>query len=215
MSERLAPDAPSAPAVQGAHPAPGAPGAQVRRRRHVARWTAAGLLVLLVVVSVVLATRPSFEATRANSPLDGKRAPAFSAMSFEGRRVSLAQYRGHYVFVNFFASWCGPCQQEAPDLVKFQFDQSRLPDGAAVVSIDFTDTNSGARRFIATYGTTWPSLQDPGGTIAFDYGVESPPTTFLITPSGMVFGDLVGPVTAGNLTSMLAEARAFAAGHGA
>ena len=69
-------------------------------------------------------------------------------------------------------------------------------NGATLVSIDFSDTNSGARQFIATYGPSWPSLQDPGGSIAYDYGVGSPPTTFLVTPQGRVFSDLVGPVTA-------------------
>jgi cytochrome c biogenesis protein CcmG/thiol:disulfide interchange protein DsbE len=183
-------------------------------RRHRARWIAATLAVALVVVSVVLATRPSFQATRAQSPLDGKPAPAFSGASFEGPRVALSEYRGRYVFLNFFASWCQPCQQEAPELVKFEFDQSRVPNGAAVVSVDFTDTDAGARRFLATYGTRWPSLQDPNGTIAFDYGVEAPPTTFLITPDGTVFGDLVGPVTSADLRAMLVQARSAASAHG-
>jgi peroxiredoxin len=166
------------------------------------------VVVALVAVSVVLATRPSEQATQADSPLLGKRAPAFTATSFEGHRVSLAQYRGRYVFLNFFASWCAPCQQEAPNLEQFAFGQSRSADGAALVSIDFSDTNAGARRFLTTYGPTWPSLQDPGGAIAYDYGVESPPTTFLVSPAGNVVGDLIGPVTVANLKNMLAQARA-------
>jgi cytochrome c biogenesis protein CcmG/thiol:disulfide interchange protein DsbE len=186
--------------------------AGTRRRRYAIRWIAAVVLVALVVVSVVLATRPSQQATQGNTPLIGKVAPGFTATSFEGDAVSLTQYRGRYVFLNFFASWCGPCQQEAPDLVKFAFEQSRQADGAAVVSVDFTDTNDGARSFIATYGTTWPSLQDPNGSIAYDYGVESPPTTFLITPKGVVFNDLLGPVTDANLTAMLQAARSQSGG---
>jgi peroxiredoxin len=179
-----------------------------RRRRHVIRWIAAVVLAALLAVSLVLATRPSQQATQGNTPLIGKVAPGFTATALEGGKVSLSQYRGRYVFLNFFASWCGPCQQEAPDLVQFAFEQSRLPGGAAVLSVDFTDTDSGARQFISTYGTTWPSLQDPTGSIAYDYGVESPPTTFLITPTGMVFNDLLGPVTVANLTAMLRAAQA-------
>ncbi|HEY3941865.1 MAG TPA: TlpA disulfide reductase family protein [Acidimicrobiales bacterium] len=177
------------------------------RARHLVRWVGAAVGVVLVVVAVVLATRPPEQAAQANSRLVGQRAPAISATSFNGSRVTLGQFRGRYVFVNFFASWCGPCQQEAPALVAFAFAQSRLAGGAALVSVDFADTASGARRFLATYGPTWPSLTDPGGTIAYDYGVSSPPTTFLITPSGKVFSELVGPVTAAQLTSQLASAR--------
>ena len=170
----------------------------------------AGVGVALVLVAVVLATRPPEQATQANSPLIGQIAPAFSATAFTGTQVTLDQYRGRYVFVNFFASWCGPCQQEAPNLVVFAFDQSRSADGAALLSVDFSDTSSGARQFIATYGPTWPSLEDPGGTIANAYGVSSPPTTFLVTPKGRIFSMLVGPVTAGELTAQLAGARAAA-----
>jgi cytochrome c biogenesis protein CcmG/thiol:disulfide interchange protein DsbE len=178
--------------------------------RHWARWVGIGVGVVLVVTAVVVATRPSVQASPADSPLVGRAAPGFSATSFSGARVTLDQYRGRYLFVNFFASWCGPCQQEAPHLVTFAFEQSRSADGAALVSVDFSDTTNGARQFIATYGPTWPSLEDPGGTIAYDYGVSSPPTTFLVTPTGKIFSMLVGPVTAGQLTSELAQARAAA-----
>jgi peroxiredoxin len=171
------------------------------------------VLAALLAVSLVLATRSSQQATQGNTPLVGKVAPGFTATALEGGgTVTLSQYRGRYVFLNFFASWCGPCQQEAPDLVQFAFEQSRLPGGAAVLSVDFTDTNAGARGFISTYGTTWPSLQDPNGSIAYDYGVESPPTTFLITPKGTVFNDLLGPVTVANLTAMLRAAHAQSGG---
>jgi cytochrome c biogenesis protein CcmG/thiol:disulfide interchange protein DsbE len=176
----------------------------------VTRWIAVAVVVALVAVSVVLATRPSVQATQADSPLLGNAAPAFSATSFEGGHVSLSQFRGRYVFLNFFASWCAPCQQEAPNLEQFAFAQSRSKGGAALVSIDFSDTNAGARRFLATYGPTWPSLEDPGGTIAYDYGVESPPTTFLVSPAGKVVGDLIGPVSVANLDNLLGQARAAA-----
>jgi len=194
-------------------PPPDTPGSRRPPRRR-ARWIGGTIIVVLIVVSIVLATRPAIEATQIASPLDGRVAPSFSAASFSGSQVSLAQYRGRYVFVNFFASWCGPCQQEAPSLVAFNFQQSQQRRGAVLLSVDYSDTYSGAEQFIATYGTTWPSLKDPGGTIAYDYGVTSPPITFLVTPTGRVEGAQTGPLTAAQLTSWLAQARAAAAGHG-
>ncbi len=101
-----------------------------RRRGHLARWLAGAVLLVLVVVGIVLATRTPQEATQVQSPLLGQSAPAFTGTNLtSGAPVSLHSLRGHYVFVNFFASWCVPCQEEAPDLSRFYYQQNHATDG--------------------------------------------------------------------------------------
>jgi peroxiredoxin len=178
-----------------------------RRKRHTARWVTGGLLVVLVAVSIVLATRPLEQATVVQSPLDGARAPAISATTFSGAHVSLSSLRGRYVFVNFFASWCPPCQTEEPNLVAFNFEQQRVADGAALVSVDIEDSVSAGRQFVEQWGAKWPSVPDHAGTIANAYGVGSPPMTFLINPRGRVVTAYAGPASLSQLQGMLASAR--------
>ncbi len=180
-----------------------------RRRRHPTRWVAGAVLVVLVVVGVVLATRTPQEATAVSSPLLGRAAPAFAGTDLTtGAPVSLAGLRGHYVVVNFFASWCTPCQQEAPDLSRFHYVQSHSAGGADMVSIVFHDSNASARGFLRTNGDLWPAIGDPGGTIADHYGVTGPPTTFVIDPAGRVTAMLQGPATQQNLDAALKSAQA-------
>ncbi|HTX63099.1 MAG TPA: TlpA disulfide reductase family protein [Acidimicrobiales bacterium] len=187
---------------------PGTPVEPAPSRRHVTRWVAAAVLLVLVAVAIVAATRPSIQATEAESPLVGHRAPALTGTTLDGARFSLAGERGHYVYVNFFASWCTPCQQEEPALEDFAFRQSRDgSSGARMVSVVFNDTVSDARRFVADWGIRWPVVADSGGAIANRYGVGSPPMTFLVDPSGSVVGTWLGPVTAAQLGQMLTAAR--------
>jgi len=186
-----------------------------RRRRHPTRWIAGAVLVALVVVGIVLATRTSQEATAVQSPLLGRTAPALSGTDLSsGAPVSLEALRGHYVLVNFFASWCGPCQQEAPDLSRFHYQQAHISDGADMVSVVFHDTTSTARAFLRSNGDLWPAVSDPGGVIAEHYGVTAPPTTFVIDPSGRVAAVLVGPATQANLNASLKAAHAVPSGSG-
>jgi len=110
--------------------------------------------------------------------------------------------------VNFFASWCIPCQQETPDLLTFDYEQRDAIDGARLISVVFHDETSAARQFLVAQGATWPAINDPGGSIAESYGVTGPPTTFLIDPSGRItIEPVIGPATEANLNRMLREAK--------
>jgi thiol-disulfide isomerase/thioredoxin len=181
-----------------------------RRRRHTTRWVAGAVLLCLAIVGVVLATRTPQEAVAVDSPLVGHAAPSFEGADIQqanGATVSLRSLRGHYVFVNFFASWCGPCQQEEPDLITF-FYQKAQKENADFVSVVFHDQIASAEGFLKTQGASWAAVNDPGGTIASNYGVTSPPTTFLIDPSGKITVEPeIGPATEADLQKMLERAR--------
>ena len=179
-------------------------------RRHTARWVGVTVLVVAAGLIAVLATRPPATVTEVQSPLVGTQAPSVRGLTVDGAPFALAEAPGHYVVLNFFASWCEPCQEEGPELVKFAFEHQQSGD-AQMVSVVFDDTTKAARSYQATLGATWPTLADPGGTVALAYGVRAPPSTFLIAPDGRVVAYIIAPVTAADLDSLIARAKASGA----
>ena len=168
------------------------------RRSYTARWVAGASLVVGGALVALLATRPPAAATEVDTPLLGQRAPSITSTTVSGVAFDLASLRGRWVVVNFFASWCPPCQQEQPELVAFAYEH-RAPGDAAVVGVVYDDATSSARGFARSSGATWPAVVDPGQRIALDYGVRGPPETFLVSPSGVVTAHLDGPLTARGL----------------
>ncbi len=177
------------------------------RGRHTARWISLVVLVVVAALVALLATRPPATETEVFTPLLGKTAPAIAGATLSGPGFDLATYRGRFVVVNFFASWCPPCQQEQPELVSFAYSHRGAGD-AVLVGVVYDDATSSARAFDTAAGADWPAVIDPGGQIALRYGVRAPPETFLISPTGQVVAHIDGPVTAAYLDKQLAAARA-------
>jgi cytochrome c biogenesis protein CcmG, thiol:disulfide interchange protein DsbE len=177
------------------------------RRSHRARWVAGGVLVITAGLVAVLATRPPASVAEVQSPLVGKTAPQIAGTTLSGSPYRLPTRPGHYVVVNFFASWCEPCQQEGPALAQFAYQHDRLGD-ASMLSVVFEDTDSAARSYQSMLGATWPTLGDPGGKLALSFGVRAPPSTFVIAPDGRVVAYVIAPVTASDLDGIITQAKA-------
>jgi len=109
-----------------------------------------------------------------------------------GGTSSLAQYKGRWVLVNFWASWCGPCKQEAPALERFQHQHGGPK--FTVLGIDSRDLSDDGRAFARRYGLSYPQLRDGDGAAAHDYGTTGVPENYLVDPRGKVRWLLRGPV---------------------
>jgi cytochrome c biogenesis protein CcmG, thiol:disulfide interchange protein DsbE len=119
-----------------------------------------------------------------------------------GGSQSLAAYRGRWALVNFWASWCVPCREEAPVLERFQrrYGGRRF----TVVGIDTRDLSGDGRGFARRYGLTYPQLRDGDGAMAHDFGTTGVPENFLIDPAGRLRLARRGPVTAAYLRRYVA-----------
>lgn len=179
------------------------PARELVRSRRVGPLVAGAVGVVLALLVFVLATREPALNRRAKSPLLGKAAPSITGTTIDGQAFDLAALRGRFVVVNFFASWCVPCQQEHPDLVAFS-ERHRERNDAVVVSVVFNDTAEQARQFFATRGGQWPVVAGNTAKFAVAYGAIAPPETFLVDPNGIVFGKFIGRVTAAGLEKALA-----------
>ena len=135
-------------------------------------------------------------------PLVGKPAPAFSLQTLNGGTLSLASLKGRPVVLNFWASWCVPCRQEAPLLR--DLSEKQTAGGLAVVGVVFSDKNlTAVRAFVQEYALAYPSLLDPKLDTAIGYGVSGVPETFFIDKAGTVRGYDQGGLTRERLSAGL------------
>jgi len=177
------------------------------RRTRKALWIAVAVAVPVTMLILVLATRPSAESKTVESPLLGKRAPAAEGTTVDGQHADLADFRGRWVVVNFFATWCVPCREEHADLVRFQ-ESHRAAADATILAVVYSDTPSAVRDFRAKEGGDWPMLTDPDGRVALDYGVGGVPESFVINPDGIIVSKILGGVRFADLERLLDQARA-------
>ncbi len=175
------PDAERANAVDRA--AAGAPTATRPAFRR--RWIiAVAILAPAGAVLALLAYGFTLEPRYIPSPLVAKPAPPFTLTLFDGSMLRLEQLRGKVVFLNFWASWCVPCREEARDL-EAAWRKYQTQD-VVFVGVNIQDKEPDARAFLEEFGITYPNGVDHGSRIAIDYGVYGIPETFFIDREGRI-----------------------------
>lgn len=139
---------------------------------------------------------------RAPSAEPGRAAPNFILQSPGGGEASLLDWRGDYVLLNFWASWCGPCRGEAPDLQ----DLHEAGDGRlVVVGVNIQERDSDATEFVETFGLTYPIVMDRSGEVTGAYRARTPPTSLLVGPDGTVLRVWFGALSRDDISTLLAE----------
>lgn len=158
---------------------------------------------MLVAVACVAAFFAVEALSGTNAP-KARAAPALPSRVLEPPAKTIAQLRGRPVIVHFWASWCGPCQHEAPELARLARE---LHGRATLVGVDYTDAAGSARAFIAKHDWRFPILADPNGVTGDAYGLSGLPTTFLLDADGRIVKRLTGPQTAAGLLRAVARLR--------
>ncbi|MCB0184592.1 MAG: TlpA family protein disulfide reductase [Caldilineaceae bacterium] len=117
----------------------------------------------------------------------------------------LSNYRGQTVVLNFWASWCPPCREEAP-VLEAVWRQYQDQD-VIFVGVDIWDTERDARAYMREFNITFPNVIDNRGKVAVEYGLTGVPETYFITPDGMISRKVIGAISQAVLEESIAEAR--------
>jgi cytochrome c biogenesis protein CcmG/thiol:disulfide interchange protein DsbE len=162
-----------------------------------------GLLVLLWTQLLTPAQQSSTQGTTSD-PLIGQTAPAFTLPALngkDGQKISLAQFQGKAVVINFWSSTCQPCKDEMP-LLETQWERVQQ-QGVVFLGIDVEDTASDGLAFLKQHGATYTSVIDNGGGTLVSYGVTYTPETIFIDRTGKVIGAVRMEITSQQLQENL------------
>ena len=164
-----------------------------------------GIFGLILLVFVIMLGARLVQTNQSEQRAAGA-APAFSFTTFEGESISLDQLAGKGVVLNFWASWCDPCRDEAALLEETW--RSEQENGIVFIGLDYLDQEPAAKAYLAEFGITYPSGPDLQSAAARRYGIKGVPETFFIDPQGNITDIVIGPiVSAARLDEYLAKIR--------
>jgi len=177
-----------------------------KRRRRVLIFCVVSLLnvgILALLLTQLLTPAPNV----VSDPLVGHPAPDFSLAMLRpvtGKSaLSLSNFKGKPVVLNFWASWCAPCKEEAPLLEGTWKQMQAQGKDAVILGVDFQDSNTDGMSFLQLYSITYPIVLDAGGSVASKYGITSLPQTIFINRHGTVMSRVPRELTAQVLSSKL------------
>ena len=123
----------------------------------------------------------------------GDRVPDLALTTFDGDLISFEDLAGEVVVINFWASWCKPCEQEAAELE--QAYQMYKDEGVVFLGVDYVDTETEARQYLEKFGITYPNGPDLGTRISQAFRIRGVPETYIIGPDGRLAAVKIGPYT--------------------
>jgi peroxiredoxin len=156
------------------------------------------LPALIVLIIIILAVFPGCQLLSGGGTVGGN----FTLNDLSGKEVSLSDYTGKIVILNFWATWCSPCRQEIPDFVDV-FDDYKNED-IQFLGISNEDVYT-LRNFVLKYNINYPILVDDEG-IMNDWGIKAIPTTFIIDREGEIIYKNVGMMAKAQLVNIIEDA---------
>lgn len=157
-------------------------------------------IVMLLVISAFTYFILNFD--KAETTGLGEPAIDFQLEDIDGNVQSLSDYKGQVVVINFFATWCGPCVDEAPELEAFEQEYG---DKAKLLILDLGETRERVKKFIEKHNTTSTYLFDYKMDIKDQFGVTGQPETFVIDKEGVIREHYKGPLTKDDLYNLVAN----------
>jgi cytochrome c biogenesis protein CcmG/thiol:disulfide interchange protein DsbE len=198
------------PSLSAEVPVPASPNAPIQTADHqyseAKPWTAR--VVALIVAMVVLGLLSLFLwglgkralGSVGAAPVAPRPAPPFTLPLFDGGTFELTQASGRLLLINFWASWCVPCEDEALALER---GSRRYAGRVAFLGIDVQDTEANARAFVRRFGVTYSNGRDPSGDIAVEYGMSGVPETYVVDRDGRLARKWQGPLDDARLDALL------------
>ncbi len=164
--------------------------------------SAAALVVSFKVLQGDNASASNLSA--ATRPVSGEPAPDFTVQTLDGKYVSLSDFRGKTVLLNFWATWCPPCRSEMPDMEKVY--RERLDKDVVILAVDVQEAAVPVQAFVDRFGITFPILMDVSGDIAKLYGVQSLPTSYFIDKQGRITSFSLGALNESAISRRIDQA---------
>ena len=169
----------------------------------IAKGKRTGLIVTFAFILALLAVLAWGLKKVQAGPVSSGMAPDFTLTSFDGRTLTLSELRGQVVIINFWASWCPPCREEAAYLE--QTWRKYKDKGVIFVGVDWVDTEKEALAYMKEFDLTYFNGPDIGTRIAQAYNIQGVPETFYVAKNGELRGVHIGPLKSPELDDKIDE----------